>query len=221
PKPLVNRFAAVIRRNQYNIKESMRALFLSEGFYDPSYRGSLIKSPVELVIGTSRQLGLPLENLNGAVGAASRLGQELYEPPNVKGWDGGPKWINTATLFGRYNAVRGMIFGEGGQRHRSMAALNDEEAAQEKIRTRRGFASQTTFDPLPLMTENNLESAEQVVDFFLGHLLAVPLATEKRAALISYLEDGLTSFDPQVRKYQDRIRTLVYLICSTPEYQLN
>ena len=31
------------------------------------------------------------------------LGQELFNPPNVKGWDGGKAWISTSTLLARYN----------------------------------------------------------------------------------------------------------------------
>jgi hypothetical protein len=36
----------------------------------------------------------------------SDLGQGLFYPPNVKGWDGGRAWINSASLLGRANLVR-------------------------------------------------------------------------------------------------------------------
>ena len=35
--------------------------------------------------------------------AMRSMGQDLLEPPSVKGWDGGPAWINTATLLARIN----------------------------------------------------------------------------------------------------------------------
>ena len=33
--------------------------------------------------------------------ATALLGQNLFSPPNVKGWPGGDTWINSATLLGR------------------------------------------------------------------------------------------------------------------------
>ena len=35
-----------------------------------------------------------------------QLGQDLFAPPNVKGWDGGVTWITTNTLLTRYNDAR-------------------------------------------------------------------------------------------------------------------
>ena len=31
------------------------------------------------------------------------MGQDIFQPPNVKGWDGGQTWINTNTVFARHN----------------------------------------------------------------------------------------------------------------------
>ena len=50
--------------------------------------------------------------------AMAAMGQEVMQPPNVKGWDGGEKWINTATLFNRYNFVAGLVHGSGRDRGR-------------------------------------------------------------------------------------------------------
>jgi hypothetical protein len=33
--------------------------------------------------------------------AAAGMGQNLFSPPNVKGWPGGEAWINTSTLLAR------------------------------------------------------------------------------------------------------------------------
>src|SRR5678816_3595431 len=38
-------------------------------------------------------------------GALNQMGQVPLEPPNVKGWPGGRMWINTSTLFARYNTA--------------------------------------------------------------------------------------------------------------------
>ena len=60
-----------------------------------------MKSPVELVVGTLRQLELtPAQAVPFAVAAAG-MGQNLFAPPNVKGWPGGDAWINSNTLLAR------------------------------------------------------------------------------------------------------------------------
>jgi hypothetical protein len=37
------------------------------------------------------------------------VGQGLFEPPNVEGWEGGRSWINSATLVGRANLIEGLV----------------------------------------------------------------------------------------------------------------
>ena len=39
------------------------------------------------------------------------MGQDLFKPPSVKGWDGGRKWINTSTLFTRQNTLIYLLTG--------------------------------------------------------------------------------------------------------------
>lgn len=97
----VERIAQIFRGRDYDIKAALRALFLSEGFWSDANRGTLVKSPVELVVGTLRQLEVESTiSLPYAV-AASGMGQNLFSPPNVKGWPGGEAWINSNTLLAR------------------------------------------------------------------------------------------------------------------------
>ena len=37
------------------------------------------------------------------------MGQGLYAPPSVAGWDGGPAWINTTTMLARTNFVLALL----------------------------------------------------------------------------------------------------------------
>ena len=62
-----------------------------------------IKSPVQLVVGSLRALGVNMLQPQQVVNALKMMGQELFNAPTVKGWDGGRAWINTSTLFARYN----------------------------------------------------------------------------------------------------------------------
>jgi uncharacterized protein (DUF1800 family) len=97
----VKRLASIFRDTRYNIQALMRALLTSEFFYAAQNRAVLIKSPVELVVGTLRLFEIHPTDLRPAALAARNLGQDVFGPPNVKGWPGGEAWINSATLLGR------------------------------------------------------------------------------------------------------------------------
>jgi hypothetical protein len=65
------------------------------------------------VISTYKKLGIteaPTFPNFGTITA--KLGQSIFYPPNVKGWDGGKAWINPATIFERENVARYILFPE-------------------------------------------------------------------------------------------------------------
>jgi len=103
--------AAQLREGGYQIAPVMETIFLSRDFYSEATVGGHVKSPVELVVSTYRKLGL--EQLPGIPIfsiTTKDLGQGLYQPPNVAGWQGGRTWINPSTLTGRQNFARHALF---------------------------------------------------------------------------------------------------------------
>ncbi|SKA22286.1 Uncharacterized conserved protein, DUF1800 family [Enhydrobacter aerosaccus] len=105
----IGRLAGIFRSSNYEMKPLLRAMFLSPAFRDPGNRGALIKSPVELIVGTAHLLGLPVPEKTPLVRMMAGLGQSLFDPPNVKGWPGGESWITTNTLLLRQQFLRRMI----------------------------------------------------------------------------------------------------------------
>ena len=97
----IMKLAAIFRDSGYNIAKLMRTMLSSDAFYAPENRAALIKSPVEFVVGTMKTFEIETPNLRPFVLASALLGQNVFAPPNVKGWPGGEAWINTATLLGR------------------------------------------------------------------------------------------------------------------------
>ncbi len=97
----ITRIAQILRGQDYDIKAALRALLLSPPFWAPGNRGTLVKSPVELVVGTLKQLELAPDSAMPFAVVAAGMGQNLFSPPNVKGWPGGVAWINSNTLLAR------------------------------------------------------------------------------------------------------------------------
>ena len=104
-KSAVNRMASTLKRSNWNVRPMLRELFRSKHFYAPENRRSMIKSPVQLAVQAVRSLNTPVRNITRVNQACGLMGQELFYPPSVKGWEGGRKWINTSTLFIRNNLL--------------------------------------------------------------------------------------------------------------------
>jgi hypothetical protein len=109
PEPeLVDAFAAVIRKHDFNLQPSLSLLLRSNVFYSGRAYRALVKSPVEFVAGVHRLLGI--ERINPAeLGALGRMGQVLFRPPSVKGWDGGAAWLNSQSLLARENFASALL----------------------------------------------------------------------------------------------------------------
>jgi len=101
----VDRLAALFRAGGYEMKPLLQALFESDAFWAPANRGRLIKSPVDLVVGTLRLFGLPVGDDRDLAWITRRLGQDLFDPPDVKGWPGGAAWITGASLLDRQTLI--------------------------------------------------------------------------------------------------------------------
>ncbi|MDB5946921.1 MAG: signal peptide protein [Ramlibacter sp.] len=93
--------AAHFRASGYDIATVVRELLLSDAFWAESNRGSLVKSPVELVVGAVRQFGVDPPDTTPLVRKSAQLGQNLLVPPNVKGWPGYNDWIDATRLLER------------------------------------------------------------------------------------------------------------------------
>ncbi len=98
-EPLADTF----RKSGYDIKAVVRQILASRYFYSQHAYRQRIKSPVEFVLGavwslTDRQI--PQATL---ISQLELMGQNLFAPPNVKGWPGGKYWLNTSTVLARHN----------------------------------------------------------------------------------------------------------------------
>jgi uncharacterized protein (DUF1800 family) len=102
PDPRVIRhWGATFRKSNYNIKTLLSTVLNSNEFWSTKYRGTLTKSPIDLVVGTLRTLPFPKLPDTELVHISQLLGQDLFDPPTVKGWAGGSAWIDTQTLLVR------------------------------------------------------------------------------------------------------------------------
>lgn len=100
--------ASYFREGELQIAPVIERILCSNFFFSEQSRARKIRSPVELGIGLLRTLEASSSTQKLAVELGD-LGQKLFFPPNVKGWDGGTAWINSASLLGRANLVKRIV----------------------------------------------------------------------------------------------------------------
>ncbi len=102
------------RRNGMDTGNLLRTIFMSRDFFESNVVRHQIKSPVQWLVQLCRTLEIPMPRHKHSHPILANLGQKLFEPPNVKGWEGGRAWISSSSLLVRYNAAGNLVRGGGG-----------------------------------------------------------------------------------------------------------
>ncbi|RIK81608.1 MAG: DUF1800 domain-containing protein [Planctomycetota bacterium] len=199
----IERLSTLVRRHEFRLAPVLKNLFMSAEFYSSRAMGTQVKSPIQLVVGTYRVLGIEEGDFAAGYQAARNMGQDLFQPPNVKGWPGGRDWINSRLVFARYNSLANLV----------------DPSRRGKRQAEGGF------DVIAAVEARRFANAGEVVDYLAGACLSVPLAESKRQALIDYLDNGRPfpaskEWDSKRDEVNARLRAVLVLMICMPEYQV-
>jgi len=199
PAELIDPLAEEYRTSGFDTGKLVSTILRSNLFFSPHAYRAKIKSPVEFATGIVR-------GLEGAVGtlplaeSLESLGQVLFAPPSVKGWDGGPAWLNAQTLLGRNNLA--------------LALTSTEEPR---------FG--TRCDPAIVLAKHGARTDAETVDFLLGVFLQSDVQPAARDKLLEYLATAKSVKYPVYWTSDDvsnhRVRAVAHLVLTLPEFQLN
>lgn len=96
--------AEVFRKSDFTIEPLVRTILSSKLMLSDWSVGKKVRSPIDFMVESIRSLQVTT-NLDRLAKGLDGIGQALFNPPNVKGWDGGRAWINSSTLIGRSNLI--------------------------------------------------------------------------------------------------------------------
>lgn len=100
PPEVIDLLASRWREQDLDLSWLIQTMLRSRAFYSDEAIGSLVRSPVDLVVGTARAWG-GKPDLRALESAATAMGQALFEPPGVQGWESGQAWIHTSAWIER------------------------------------------------------------------------------------------------------------------------
>jgi uncharacterized protein (DUF1800 family) len=85
------------------MKAVMREVLQSPELWDESAYFARYSWPAEFVTRALKDIGWSGFSVNDALTPMSNMGQILYEPPDVSGWDAGQTWFSTSAMLARMN----------------------------------------------------------------------------------------------------------------------
>jgi uncharacterized protein (DUF1800 family) len=189
----------------FDISALLRAIFTHDIFYPTAGQSTQnsVKWPIDYVVGTLRQLEMKLKGrdqyVNGgdftrAIDRLRNMGQEVFDPPSVFGWDWETSWVSSAALLSRYAFVRDCTAARG--------------------------AGGTVFRPSKLIDFSLTDPGDIVDEVTLVLGVADQLSASERQVLIDYLGPGpidLFDYDTQNAK----LNGLFALVLQSPAYQVH
>jgi hypothetical protein len=254
PDCLLEPLCESFRQSGYDIAGLVRRMLASRHFYSAHAFRQRIKGPVEYVLGAVQAVyrryreeeadyrSLPQRVL---VGRLAAMGQTLFAPPNVKGWPGGPSWLNTATVLERDNFAAALATGTlwTGLISEPAAAATSPGGVVQRLRRLikpatppmqaeppEEPAPPRTFDPARVLEEDDeghssrakgpaprARSTEDIVRALLDLYLPGGVGHEPRAKLLAFLSES----NPTGPALSRRVREAVGAILGMAEYQLS
>lgn len=104
----VQALADVLVERAWSLRAALEVLLASRLFFAPQARHARIAGPVEIAAITLRGLDARVP-ASEVVRACTRMGQSLFRPPSVKGWDGGRAWIHAGTWIARHELLSNLV----------------------------------------------------------------------------------------------------------------
>src|SRR5206468_8611713 len=132
----------------------MREVLLSPEFWDESAYFARYAWPVEYVVRALKDVGWTGYSVNDALTPLSNMGQVLYEPPDVSGWDAGQTWFATGAMLARMNFASSIA---ANQKFKLATAVKDAGAGKTPEALLSYFGDQIVTAPQDssVMTEPN------------------------------------------------------------------
>ena len=196
----VDAIAETFINSGYNIKSTLRFLFNSDFFKDEKAWFARVKSPAEIVAGTTRLTGAYNRLRPGMLTLALECGyqgQELTNPPSVEGWHFGQEWIDTGALIRRVNFMAETL-------------SNSDTPGISSIIDRLGHKGSYT--------------PGELIDSCLELLGFIQLESSTREELLDHMDNNEViergSSEEETRDFGRRVTDVLQLIAATREYQL-
>jgi len=165
---IITGLANTMVANNFEIAPVLSQLFKSQHFFDDEAIGVIIKSPFDIYLNLINETNFAYNDntILNVVDTTRMLGQTLFDPFDVAGWQRDRTWINTNFIIGRWLTVEVFleIFYQGNPEQFRTLAMDavgtaDSNTSNPETVVR---ALVNKFTPLGLLTAQDFENAMSV-----------------------------------------------------------
>ena len=202
---IINEMAVTFQNNNFEIEPVLRQLLSSQHFFDASAQGVVIKSPYDFTHQFFNETGFATNELiiERIKTYNDILGQRMFSPIDVAGWQRDRDWLNSSTLPARWLIIEDLL-----------SILNEEDPEQ--------------FRKFAVAVSNNSTDVREVTKAIVNHFIAKELHTEVDYEVAidifkwenpeNYYTEGIWNL--QFESVPVQVRILLGHIGQIPEFQL-
>jgi uncharacterized protein (DUF1800 family) len=196
---LVQYYGDYFRKVKFEIEPLLVKIFTEE-FAKKETAGAKIKNPLEYSLQLTNELHIDQPNMNALVFFLKQQGMDLFNQPNVKGWDGGNSWLTSQIYLQRNNIADLLCNGRNFNRQKSAMVNNNPNKQSASV----------TLDWNP--NEDNKEIIKELTD---RTLFAVDKTSQEDFEKILKYD-----FDPKSPGAENAVLRLFNAIVKSPEFQI-
>jgi len=207
PDAFLQPLADAYKKSDYDTGSLLRTMLQSRHFFSAYAYRQRVKSPVEFCVGAANEVGANLVAPRAIIGRLEAMGQPLFAPPNVKGWEHGKSWLNTSTVLARHNFAAALF-----------TAGNADDPDEDDIRRLKQTAVKTPplADAADLARKAKATDPKDIAALLLDTFMQGDVSPATRDRLVNYLAED----KPKDSALDVRIRETAHAIMTMPEYEL-
>ena len=205
---IVSAMTKTIKEEDFEILPVLKQLFKSEHFFDSFNNNVIIKSPIDLMLGLHHSLSFQYQdNVDLEFNMRNKcrdMGQEIFSPVDVAGWQGNQDWINSETLPKRWEFADYLLIRYWQKNKNQFKTFIQDLVGTDEIDLRAIVTQLKDFMFCPC--EIKEEEMTDAINTFIGE---VPE---------SYFEDGTWSL--KSNSVSKQVYDLMRYLITLPEFQL-
>lgn len=198
-KELVTHYGDYFRQVNFEIRPFLAKIFTEE--YAKDNAGSKIKNPLEYSLHLMAELNIKLPDYKVLSFFLKEQGMDLFNQPNVKGWEGGKAWLTSQIYLQRNNVSDLFCNGKTINRRILKEGADVNNAIIQNIPVQLNWKGKTNIEIIKNLTDRLLFSVNEDIqkDF---------------EAILKY------DFNPEEANANQAVLRLFNAITKTPEFQL-
>ena len=195
---LVRYYGDYFKKMNFEIKPLLTKIFTEE--FTKNNAGSKIKNPLEYSLQLMDELNVENPNAKLIAFFIKEQGMDLFNQPNVKGWDGGNSWLTSQIFLQRNNVADLLCNGKNLSRGNTNAIMKQNPNKQLNVKlnwdkegNNKGIIAQLTDRLLFQVDKNTQQDFEQLLKY---------------------------DFDSKTEGSENAVMRLFNFMVKTPEFQL-